>query len=156
MCKDRATGDLPHPDGWERCPGAQISADGRFAVFAEGRNEGSRLQLVQLNNGLARTVIEAPFRLAHPLMNPRRAQILYRQGNEALWFCECRRAAESCLAFERRNHRAGQLALQRKDFPVPQCPRDPSQLSAIREFAPDHKNQDQDGRAYQPVCAFWV
>jgi oligogalacturonide lyase len=130
------------PQGWERCPGAQISADGRFAVFSEGRNGASRLQLVQLNNGLVRTVTEAPFRLTYPLMNPKRALILYRQGNEALWLVQADGQQNRVLRLSDGTIGPANWHSNGRTFLYLNIPREKSQLSSIREFTPD-QNQDQ-------------
>src|ERR1035438_3416743 len=49
------------PDGWERCPGMSVGPDGTHATFAERQGDGSRLRLVSLVQGTARTVVEVPF-----------------------------------------------------------------------------------------------
>src|SRR5947207_2656247 len=73
------------PEGWERGPGASVGPDGTHATFIERRGESSRLRMVALVQGAARTVVEAPFLISDPIPRPMRAQILYRQANEALW-----------------------------------------------------------------------
>src|SRR5579885_857543 len=73
------------PSGWTRTPGLSVGPDGTHATFCEARAAASRLRMVSLNQGLARTVIEAAFPMSHPIPRPLRAQILYRQGDEALW-----------------------------------------------------------------------
>ena len=49
------------PEGWERSAGMCVGPDGTHAAFAERRADGSRLRLVSLAQGMARTVAEAPF-----------------------------------------------------------------------------------------------
>src|SRR4051812_40034011 len=65
------------PAGWERCPGMSIGPDGTHATFAEAKGETSRLRMLSLSQGSARTVVEAPFRIVDPIPRPMRAQILY-------------------------------------------------------------------------------
>ena len=71
--------------GWKRTPGFSISRDGTSAVFGESKGEGSRLRLVGIRSRRESMVSECPFLLSDPQPNPRRTQILYRQGSEALW-----------------------------------------------------------------------
>ncbi|HXS98953.1 MAG TPA: oligogalacturonate lyase family protein [Candidatus Limnocylindrales bacterium] len=73
------------PEGWERCPGMSVGPDGTHAVFGEKKGETSRLRMVSLIQSVARTVVEAPFVLSHPIARPMRAQILYRRGDESLF-----------------------------------------------------------------------
>ena len=73
------------PEGWTRGPGASVTGDGVSAVFSEVKGRGSRLRLVGMAKGAASTVVETQFPAAHPVARPRRAQILYRQGDEGLW-----------------------------------------------------------------------
>jgi len=73
------------PDGWTRGPGVSVTGDGISAVFSETRDKTSRLRLVGMARGTAATVVETQFPAAHPVPRPRRAQILYRQADEALW-----------------------------------------------------------------------
>lgn len=71
--------------GWQRCPGFSVSRDGASALFGESRDGASRLRQVFLANRKDSIVTQAPFPLSDPVANPRRAQILYRQGEEAFW-----------------------------------------------------------------------
>src|SRR5437762_358018 len=78
------------PEGWERGPGMCVGPDGTHATFVERRggveSRGeSRLRMVALAQGAARTVMETPLAMSDAIPRPMRAQILYRQGNEALW-----------------------------------------------------------------------
>jgi oligogalacturonide lyase len=73
------------PDGWERCSGMTVGPDGTHATFSEKQGDGSRLRMVSLIQGVARTVIEVPFAIGDPIPRPMRAQVLYRQGDQALW-----------------------------------------------------------------------
>src|SRR5579864_1742258 len=80
--KDRAIYTVP--EGWERCPGLNIAADGAHAVLGEQRGDGSRLRSVSLMQGAARTILETPFPLSDPMERPLRAQILYRENGKGL------------------------------------------------------------------------
>jgi oligogalacturonide lyase len=72
-------------DGWTRGPGASVTGDGVSAILPEVRDQTSRLRRVSMATGVAATVIETAFPAGNPVARPRRAQILYRQGDEALW-----------------------------------------------------------------------
>jgi oligogalacturonide lyase len=72
------------PEGWDRCPGMSVGPDGTHATFAEQRGGASRLRMVSLGQGVARTVTEAAFVMSHPVARPLRAQVMFRQEN-ALW-----------------------------------------------------------------------
>jgi hypothetical protein len=63
--KDRAIYTIP--EGWGRCPGLNIGADGAHAVFGETHGDGSRLRSVALIQGAVRTILETPFSLADPM-----------------------------------------------------------------------------------------
>jgi tetratricopeptide (TPR) repeat protein len=73
------------PEGWQRGAGASVTGDGLSAIFAEVKERSSRIRLIGLLKSGAATVVETPFPAAYPVSRPKRAQILYRQGDEALW-----------------------------------------------------------------------
>jgi oligogalacturonide lyase len=73
------------PAGSKQTPGLTITVDGVSAVFTETGEAGSRVRLIALARNAVSTVVETPFEASHAQPRPRRAQILYRQGNEALW-----------------------------------------------------------------------
>jgi oligogalacturonide lyase len=72
-------------EGWERSPGGGLSRDGNSVAFAESRAGKSRLWLVSVAAKTQSLLGEFPFPASDPVSNPRRAQVLYRQGDEALW-----------------------------------------------------------------------
>src|SRR5579863_6491963 len=73
------------PEGWERCAGMSVGPDGTHVTFGERRGEQSRLRMMPLTQGAARTVIEIPWLMRDPIHRPMRAQILYRRADDALW-----------------------------------------------------------------------
>jgi oligogalacturonide lyase len=126
------------PDGWERGPGMSVSPAAPFrAVFAERQGERSRLRVQPLGRGAAATVIQTEFPARDPIVRPRHAQILYRQGDEALWL----------VGSDGRQNRRLELAPGRvgpadwrpdgESLIYLNIPGDRSQLNAIREFNPD-------------------
>jgi oligogalacturonide lyase len=125
------------PESWDRGAGMSVSPDGTHATFTERRGEGWRLRMVTLSHGAARTVLEALVEMGHPIARPRRAQILYRQADEALWL----------VGFDGKQNRRLKLAAGRvgpanwapdgKTILYLNIPEDWTQLNAIREYAPD-------------------
>ena len=125
------------PEGWERCPGLSVGPDGTHAVFAERRGEGSRLRMVPLAQGAARTVVETPFVMSDPIARPMRAQILFRQGAEALWMVNADGSQKRPLKLASGRIGPANWAADGKTVLYLNIPDDPAQLRAIREFTPD-------------------
>ncbi|MCU1276423.1 MAG: domain protein beta Propeller [Bryobacterales bacterium] len=125
-------------EGWTRGPGASVTADGASAILSEVRDQTSRLRRINIGTGAATTVVETAFPAAHPVARPRRAQVLYRQGDEALWLVNLdgrqnhrlKTAADGAIgaAFWSPNGRTV-LYLH--------IPTDTTKLIAIREHTPD-------------------
>jgi oligogalacturonide lyase len=125
------------PDGWERCPGMSLTADGAHALFAERRGEGARLRSVSLAQGASRTVIEARFSIEHPLARPGRDQVLYRQAAEALWLVDSGGANNRRLKLAPGRIGSTLWSPDGKNVQYLNFPDDPARLHAIREFSPD-------------------
>ena len=125
------------PEGWERCPGLTVGPDGTHATFAERQGDKSRLVMVALVQGAARIVVEAPFVMSHPIPRPMRAQILFRQGDAALWMVNSDGTQKRQLKLP-----AGQVgpacwAADGKTLLYLNFPADPVQITTIRECVPD-------------------
>ena len=125
------------PEGWERCPGMSVGPDGTHATFAERRGESSRLRMVTLVQGVARTVMEAPFAMSDPLPRPMRAQILYRQGDQALWLVNADGQQNRQLKLGEGRVGPANWATDGKTLLYLNFPADPTQLNNIRECTPD-------------------
>jgi oligogalacturonide lyase len=125
------------PEGWERCAGLNIGPDGTHATFAEKKEEGSRLRMASLAQGAPRTVIEVPFAMADPLPRPLRAQILYRQGDEALWMVNSDGQQNRKLKIAAGRAAGANWAVDGKTLLYLNLPDDKRQLNAIRELTPD-------------------
>jgi oligogalacturonide lyase len=125
------------PDGWERCPGMSVGPDGTHATFAERRGDASRIRMVPLARGEARTLIEAPFPISHPVPRPMRAQILYRQGDDALWLTNLDGQQNHKLKLAAGAIGTANWAADGKTLLYLNFPADRGQLNAIRELAPD-------------------
>ena len=130
------------PEGWERCPGMSVGPDGTHATFAESKGPeskggGSRLRMVTLTQGAASTVVEAPFAMAHPIARPMRAQIVYRQGEEALWLVNMDGKDNRKLKLTAGRAGPANWAPDGRTLLYLSFPEDPAQLNTIREHTPD-------------------
>jgi oligogalacturonide lyase len=125
------------PEGWDRGAGMSVSPDGTLAAFAERRGAGWRLRTVPLSHGAERTVLEAPVEMGDAVARPRRAQILYRQADEALWLVDSDGKLNRRLKLAAGRVRAANWAPDGKTILYLNIPEDRTQLNAIREYAPD-------------------
>ena len=125
------------PEGWQRCAGMSVGPDGTHATFAERRGETSRLRMVSLVQGVARTVVEAPLAMRDPIHRPMRAQILYRQGDDGLWLVNS--DGQQNRQLKPAPGRMGTViwAPDGKTVLYLNYPEDKTQLHAIRELTPD-------------------
>jgi oligogalacturonide lyase len=125
------------PEGWDRGAGMSVGPDGTHATFAERRGEGSRLRMVTLAQGAARTVLEAPVEMGDPIARPGRAQILYRRADEALWLVNSDGKQNRRLKLAAGRVAAANWAPDGKTILYLNIPEDRTQLNAIRECTPD-------------------
>jgi oligogalacturonide lyase len=125
------------PDDWERCPGLTVGPDGTHATFAERQGEKSRLQMVPLLQGPPRTVIETPFVMSDPIPRPLRAQILFRQGDQALWLVNSDGTQKRQLKLAAGKVGPANWATDGKSLLYLNFPSDPMQITTIRECVPD-------------------
>ena len=125
------------PEDWERCPGLSWVPNGAHILLAERRAETSRLRLVSLAQGNARTITEAKFAIEHPLARPGRDQVLYRQGEEALWLVDGNGANNRRLKLAPGRIGSTLWSFDGKRILYLNLPGDSAQLHAIREFSPD-------------------
>lgn len=123
------------PAGWERCPGACVSENG-YAVFGERARGGSRLRLTSLR-GSARTLAEAAFEISDPIPHPRRGQVLYRQGDEALWLANTDGRQNRRLKLADGRVGPANWSPDGKTILYLNFPGDRTQLNTIREFFPE-------------------
>jgi oligogalacturonide lyase len=125
------------PEGWERSPGMSVGPDGTHATFAERRGDASRLRMVTLEKGAARTVVEAPFAMSDPIARPMRAQILYRQKDQALWLVNSDGTQNRQLKTADGRIGPANWASDGKTLLYLNFPADTTQLNSIREVTPD-------------------
>ena len=137
------------PEGWERCAGMSVGPDGTHATFAEKRGEGSRLRMVSLGQGVAHTVIEAPFEMTDPIPRPMRAQILYSQGDTAVWLVNSDGQQNRQLKLAPGRIAGANWSTDGKTLLYLNLPDDPKQLNAIRECVPDTNTDKVVGKTSQ-------
>jgi oligogalacturonide lyase len=135
-------------DGWERCAGASVADDGT-ALLGESREGASRLRIVGLQKGGTRTVAEAPWILSHPQARPKRAQILYRQADEALWLVNSDGTQNHKLALAGGRIGPARWSPDGRTVLYLNFPDDPTQLHAIRECSPDQNTDKLVARTSQ-------
>jgi oligogalacturonide lyase len=125
------------PEGWERCEGLCVGPDGTHATFAEQRGGRSRIRMVSFVPGQPRTVLEAPFVLRDPIPRPMRAQILYRQGDQALWLVDADGQHNRQLKVAPGRIGTADWAPDGKTVLYLNIPEERTQLRSIRELTPD-------------------
>ena len=130
------------PAGWSRCDGCTVSSDGQRTFFGERQGERSRLRAVILRRGSAATIVEPEFQLSHPLPNPRRAQVLYRQGDEALWLVNMEGKQNRRLRLAGGRIGPARWSPDGRAIIYLHFPADPKKLNALREHTPD-ENADK-------------
>lgn len=145
----------PHPrpvyevtEGWERCPGDSI-AEYSAVVMGESRKGASRLRVIGLQKGGSRTVTEAPFILSHPQPRPKRAQILYRQGDQALWLVNTDGTRNRKLPLADGRIGPARWSPDGRTVLYLLFPENPTRLHTIRECSPDQNTDKLIGRTSQ-------
>jgi oligogalacturonide lyase len=125
------------PEGWERCSGLSVGPNGTHATFAERRTGQSRLRMVTLVQGAARTVLESQFEISDPIPRPMRAQILYRQSDQGLWLVNLDGAQNRRLNTADGGIGPARWSNDGKTVLYLNIPSDTKELNTIRELAPD-------------------
>ena len=130
------------PEGWQRCPGASVTDDGLYAMFAECRPDSSRLRLVAMAKGTATTLAETPWPISDPVGRPRRDQVLYRQDPSALWLVNFDGQQNRKLKIAPGIVGPARWAPDGRTILYLHFPDEKTQLNTLREHTPD-ANQDQ-------------
>jgi oligogalacturonide lyase len=125
------------PEGWEAAGGLSVGPDGTHVTLVERRGETSRLRMVSLGQGAARTVMEAGFAMSAPMARPMRAQILYRQGGEGLWMANADGTQNRRLKLAAGGIGTPNWSSDGKTILYLNFPEDRTQLNNLREFTPD-------------------
>jgi oligogalacturonide lyase len=139
------------PEGWERSGGMSVGPDGTHATFAERKGEGSRLRMVSLVQGIARTVLEAPLAMADPIARPMRAQLLYRQGTDELAMVNMDGTQNRKLRLAPGGIGTPNWSPDGKTVLYLNFPEDRKQLNNLREFTPDSGTDKLIGKTSQFV-----
>jgi len=137
------------PEGWKRTEGASVSSDGLRAAFAESDGTRCRLRMVSVARGTTSTVAEADWTMTHPILHPRRAQILYRQGQEALWQVNTDGRQNRKLKLADGQIGPARWSPDGKTVLYLHLPDDKKQLHAIREHTPDQNLDKLVGKTSQ-------
>jgi oligogalacturonide lyase len=137
------------PEGWERCEGMSVGPDGTHATFAERKGSESRIRMVSLVQGVARTVLESPFIVSDPVPRPMRAQILYRQGSQGLWLVNQDGQQNRQLKTADGAVASPNWAPDGKTILYLNFPAEAGQLNTIRELTPDSSTDKQLAKTSQ-------
>jgi oligogalacturonide lyase len=130
------------PDGWKKCPGASITDDGLYAMFAERQGDTSRLRLAGMAKGTVATIVDLPWVISDPMGRPRRTQVLYRQPSSALWLVNFDGQQNRKLKVAGGVVGPARWAADGRTLLYLHFPDEKGQLNTIREHTPD-ANQDQ-------------
>lgn len=125
------------PQDWQRCPGVNITGDGASAVFGEAKGSRSLLRTVSIAKGGSATVAEVPWSISHPISRPKRSQILYRQGNKALWLVNSDGQQNRRLKLAGGEIGPSRWSPDGRTVLYLNFPEDKTQLNTIREHIPD-------------------
>ena len=136
-------------EGWEFAGGMSVGPDGTHATLVERRGDTSRLRMVTLVQGVARTVVESPFPMSAPMSRPMRAQILYRQGGEALWLVNADGTQNRKLKLAPGGIGTPNWSGDGKTVLYLNFPDDRTQLNNLREFTPDSGTDKMIGKTSQ-------
>ncbi|MEO8593559.1 MAG: oligogalacturonate lyase family protein [Candidatus Solibacter sp.] len=139
------------PDGWDFAGGMSVGPDGTHATVIERKGEASRIRMVTLVQGAARTVVEAPFAMSAPISRPMRAQMIYRQGYEALWMVNSDGSQNRKLKLAPGGVGTPDWSFDGKTILYLNFPEDKRQLNALREFTPDTGTDKLIGKTSQFV-----
>ena len=136
------------PEGWDPAD-LSVGPDGTHATLIEKRGDASRLRMVSLVQGAARTVIESPFLMSAPIPRPMRAQILYRQGTEAVWLVNSDGTQNRKLKLAAGGVGTPNWSTDGRTLLYLNFPEDKTQLNTLREFTPDAGTDKLIGKTSQ-------
>ena len=130
------------PEGWSRGRGLCLSGDGISATFVEARERLWRLRILGLAKGDTVTATEAPEVISDPIPRPRRAGILYRRGQDALWLVNYDGRDNRRLKTAEGGLGPADWSPDGRSVLYLLFPREAQKLNEIRELVPD-SNSDQ-------------
>ena len=133
--KERKIYSTPEP--WTRAPGLSVDSIGAHIFLVEIQGDRRRLRIIPAGAGEANTVLEATLDISDPIPRPQRAQILYRQRNDALWLVSSNGTANRRLKIAPGKAGPAQWSPDGARILYLSFPDDPSRLNEIREYAPE-------------------
>ena len=136
-------------EGWERAGGISVGPDGTHVTLVERKGETSRLRMIALVGGGARTVIEIPGKMIDPIARPMRAQILYRQSEDAMWMVNMDGTQNRRLKLAAGGAGTPNWATDGRTVLYLNFPDDHTQLNNLREFTPDTGTDKMIGKTSQ-------
>jgi oligogalacturonide lyase len=140
------------PEGWDFSGGMCVGPDGTHVTLVERKGEVSRIRMITLLQGAARTVIDAPFPVSAPSMRPMRAQMIYLQGREALWMVNVDGTQNRKLKLPAGGIGTPNWSGDGKTILYLNFPEDRTQLNTLREFTPDSGTDKLIGKTSQFVA----
>jgi oligogalacturonide lyase len=126
-------------EGRERAPGFAVTENGT-ALIVDTRAGSSRLISIS-PKGAVRTVVESPWVISDPIGRPHRNEVLYRQGNEALWLAGIDSRPARKLKLADGSIGPARWSPDGRTVLYLSYPTDSTQLNQIRENTPE---QDSD------------
>ncbi len=129
------------PEGWTVGNGFSVAGDGVHAAFVETREGTHLLRLVGVAKGDAVTVVESQERLSDPQPRPRRAGLLYRKSEGALWLVNYDGAQDRPLKTAPGRCGPAQWSADGRTVLYLNYPEQRGLLNSIREHTPD-TNED--------------
>lgn len=135
--------------GWDFAGGMSVGPDGTHATLVERKGDASRIRMAPLGPGATRTVVEAPFPMAAPIPRPMRAQMLYRQGSEALWMVNLDGTQNRKLKLAPGGIGTPNWSADGKTILYLNFPDDHTQLNNLREYTPDTGTDKLIGKTSQ-------
>jgi oligogalacturonide lyase len=125
------------PEGWELANAPHVMLDGAHVLLAERRAGASRLRSITLAQGVARTILEAPFEIADPFERSQHAQISYRQRGKGVWLAAADGKGNMELELAEGGIGPAFWSADAKTLLYLNFPEEPGQLNAIHEFSPE-------------------
>jgi oligogalacturonide lyase len=123
-------------DGWDRSGPISVGPDGTHVTLVEKKGGASRLRLIALAGGVARTIVEGPGEMTDPIPRPMRAQVLYRL-EEAVWLVNMDGTQNRRLKVAAGGTGMPNWAADGRTLLYLNFPEDKTQLNNLREFTPD-------------------
>ena len=136
-------------EGWERAGGISVGPDGTHVTLVERKGDTWRLRMVALTAGGARTVIESPTAMTAPIARPMRAQILYRQADDAVGMVNMDGTQNRRLKLAAGGVGTPNWSTDGRTLLYLNFPEDRSQLNNLREFTPDAGTDKMIGKTSQ-------